>query len=43
MYLLAAGLLNGMPRFRTGSLFRLEAAGGRIERAVLVDRADLKR
>lgn len=43
MYLLAAGLLNGMPRFRTGSLFRLEADGGRIERAVLVDRADLKR
>jgi 8-oxo-dGTP diphosphatase len=43
MYLLAAGLLDGMPRFRTGSLFRLEASDGRVERAALVDRADLKK
>jgi len=43
MYLLAAGLLDGMPRFRTGSLFRVEAGDGHLERATLVDRADLKR
>jgi 8-oxo-(d)GTP phosphatase len=43
MYLLATGLLSGMPRFRTGSLFRLEASGGRVERATLVDRVDLKK
>jgi 8-oxo-dGTP diphosphatase len=43
LYLAAAGLLDGHPRFRTGSLFRLELHDGRPERATLVDRHDLKK
>jgi 8-oxo-(d)GTP phosphatase len=43
LYLAAAGLLEGQPRFRTGSLFRLEVRDGRPRRATLVDRRDLKR
>jgi 8-oxo-(d)GTP phosphatase len=42
LYLGAAGLLDGHPRFRTGSLFRLDLRDGRPERATLVDRRDLK-
>jgi broad specificity phosphatase PhoE len=41
-YLLQAGMLDGMPRFRTGSLFRLDVRDGRLERATLIDRRDLK-
>lgn len=40
-YLATAGLLDGMPRFRTGSLFRLELRDGRPRRITLVDRGDL--
>jgi 8-oxo-(d)GTP phosphatase len=40
-YLAAVELLEGMPRFRTGSLFRLELDDGRPRRATLVDRHDL--
>ena len=40
-YLAAAGVLGGMPRFRTGSLFRLELRDGRPHGLTLVDRKDL--
>jgi broad specificity phosphatase PhoE len=40
-YLAVAGLLAGMPRFRTGSLFRLELRDGRPRHVTLVDRGDL--
>jgi broad specificity phosphatase PhoE len=43
MYLLQAGLLDGFPDFRTGSLFRLEVSRGRVAGVTLVDRKDLKR
>jgi broad specificity phosphatase PhoE len=43
MYLLQAGLLDGFPDFRTGSLFRLEVSQGRVGRVELVDRKQLKR
>jgi len=43
MYLLQAGLLDGFPDFRTGSLFRLEVSRGRVAAVELVDRKDLKR
>jgi broad specificity phosphatase PhoE len=42
LYLGAAGLLDALPRFRTGSLFRLDLRDGVPERATLVDRRDLK-
>lgn len=42
LYLGAAGLVDGHPRFRTGSLFRLDLRDGRPERATLVDRRDLE-
>jgi broad specificity phosphatase PhoE len=42
MYLLHAGLLEGFPAFRTGSLFRLEVGRGRVEKVELVDRKELK-
>ena len=41
-YLVEAGLLDGPPQFRTGSLFRLDLRDGRPERVTLVDRRDLK-
>jgi broad specificity phosphatase PhoE len=41
LYLAAVGLLDGMPRFRTGSLFRLELRNGRPRRLTLLDRHDL--
>jgi broad specificity phosphatase PhoE len=43
MYLLQAGLVEGFPDFRTGSLFRLEVAGTRVGQVQLVDRKQLKR
>jgi 8-oxo-(d)GTP phosphatase len=43
MYLLQAGLLDGFPDFRTGSLFRLEVGRGRVDKVELVDRRELKR
>jgi hypothetical protein len=43
MYLLQAGLLDGFPDFRTGSLFRLEVGRGRADKVELVDRRELKR
>jgi hypothetical protein len=43
MYLLQAGLVNGFPDFRTGSLFRLEVVRGKVDRVELVDRKELKR
>ena len=43
MYLLQAGLLEGFPEFRTGSLFRLEVGRGRVDKVQLVDRKELKR
>ena len=43
MYLLQAGLLDGFPDFRTGSLFRLEVGRGRVDKVELVDRKELKR
>src|SRR6266540_4290373 len=42
LYLGAAGLLDGYPQFRTGSLFRLDLRDGRPQRATLIDRRDLK-
>ncbi len=42
LYLAGAGLLDGPPRFRTGSLFRLDLRDGSPERATLVDRRDLR-
>ena len=42
-YLLRAGLLDGFPNLRTGSLVRLEVAGGRVAGVELVDRKELKR
>jgi broad specificity phosphatase PhoE len=42
IYLVQAGLVEGFPSFRTGSLFRLEVSGGRVNRAELVDRKELK-
>jgi 8-oxo-(d)GTP phosphatase len=43
MYLVHAGLIEGFPGFRTGSLFRLEVSGGRVNQVELVDRKELKR
>jgi hypothetical protein len=43
MYLLQAGLVNGFPNFRTGSLFRLEVVRGKVDRVELVDRKELRR
>ena len=43
MYLLQAGLLDDLPEFRTGSLFRLEVGRGRVAAVRLVDRRELKR
>lgn len=43
LYLLRERLLNGVPDFRTGSLFRLEAGRDGVAEAVLVDRKELKR
>jgi broad specificity phosphatase PhoE len=43
MYLLQAGLVDGFPAFRTGSLYRLEVSRGRVAGVTLVDRKDLKR
>ncbi|HZD37446.1 MAG TPA: phosphoglycerate mutase family protein [Actinomycetes bacterium] len=43
LYLAEAGLVDGHPRFRTGSLFRLDLHDGRPQRATLVDRRDLRR
>ena len=43
IYLVQAGLVEGFPSFRTGSLFRLEISGGRVNRVQLVDRKELKR
>jgi 8-oxo-(d)GTP phosphatase len=42
LYLAGSGLLDGHPRFRTGSLFRIDLHDGRPQRATLVDRRDLK-
>ncbi len=42
LYLAQVGLLQGMPRFRTGSLFRLEVRDGRFSGVTLVDRGKLK-
>jgi broad specificity phosphatase PhoE len=42
IYLIQAGLVEGFPSFRTGSLFRLEVSGGRVNRVELVDRKELK-
>jgi broad specificity phosphatase PhoE len=42
IYLVQAGLVEGFPSFRTGSLFRLEVSGGRVNRVELVDRKELK-
>jgi 8-oxo-(d)GTP phosphatase len=42
LYLAEAGLLDGHPQFRTGSLFRLDLRDGRPERATLIDRRDLR-
>jgi broad specificity phosphatase PhoE len=42
LYLLRARLLDDVPHFRTGSLFRLEVSQGRVGEAVLVDRKELK-
>ena len=43
IYLVQAGLVEGFPSFRTGSLFRLEVSRGRVNRVELVDRKELKR
>jgi 8-oxo-(d)GTP phosphatase len=43
MYLFQAGLVDGFPDFRTGSLFRLEAGRGRVGKVELIDRKELKR
>jgi broad specificity phosphatase PhoE len=42
LYLAEAGLLDGHPQFRTGSMFRLDVSDGRPQRATLVDRRELK-
>ncbi|HEX2374997.1 MAG TPA: phosphoglycerate mutase family protein [Actinomycetota bacterium] len=42
LYLVHAGLVDGFPNFRTGSLFRLEVSGGRVNQVELVDRKELK-
>ena len=42
LYLLRAGLLDDVPHFRTGSLFRLEVSQGRVGRVELIDRKQLK-
>jgi 8-oxo-(d)GTP phosphatase len=42
-YLLGAGLIGGFPNLRTGSLVRLEVAGGRVAGVELIDRKELKR
>jgi 8-oxo-dGTP diphosphatase len=42
LYLGQIRMLGGMPRFRTGSLFRLDLRDGRPERATLIDRRDLR-
>jgi 8-oxo-dGTP diphosphatase len=42
LYLVNAGLVDGFPNFRTGSLFRLEVSGGRVNQVELVDRKELK-
>jgi 8-oxo-dGTP diphosphatase len=41
MYLLRAGALSAPPRYRTGSLFRLEVRDGRLLATLLVDRDEL--
>jgi broad specificity phosphatase PhoE len=41
-YLLRAGLLHGVPRFRTGSLFRVRLDDSGPVEVVYVDRSDLK-
>jgi 8-oxo-(d)GTP phosphatase len=41
-YLLRAGLLRGVPAFRTGSLFRVRLGGGRPVEVTYVDRDDLE-
>ena len=43
IYLVQAGLVEGFPNFRTGSLFRLEVVRSRVDRVELVDRRELKR
>jgi broad specificity phosphatase PhoE len=43
LYLLRARLLDDVPQFRTGSLFRLEVSQGRVGEVELVDRKQLKR
>ena len=43
MYLFQAGLVDGFPDFRTGSMFRLVAGRGQVARAELIDRKELKR
>jgi hypothetical protein len=43
LYLLRARLLDDVPQFRTGSLFRLGVSQGRVGEAELVDRKQLKR
>jgi hypothetical protein len=43
MYLFQAGLVDGFPEFRTGSLFRLEASRGHVAKVELIDRRELKR
>jgi 8-oxo-(d)GTP phosphatase len=41
-YLLRAGLLRGVPAFRTGSLFRVRLGGGRPVEVTYVDRDELE-
>jgi 8-oxo-dGTP diphosphatase len=41
-FLAQTEMLDSTPRFRTGSLFRLDLRDGRPERATLVDRRDLQ-
>jgi broad specificity phosphatase PhoE len=41
-YLLRAGLLRGVPRFRTGSLFRVRLGDGGTVEVTYVDRSDLE-
>jgi 8-oxo-(d)GTP phosphatase len=41
-YLLRAGLLRGVPRFRTGSLFRVRLGDGGAVEVTYVDRSDLE-
>jgi broad specificity phosphatase PhoE len=43
LYLLRAHLLEDVPRFRTGSLFRLGVTQGRVGEVELIDRKQLKR